>query len=385
MILIAAPILLHVSAVTPRRNTALSISTAMRNPYCMADMFGRGTVPDGQSVCIGGTATLSKPSMTLSMVPPSAPPQRFEHTSSCQWTKPMRILLVHVGKTAGTSVFDALATAPVNFTVVHASLPRDAMDRMMEDYDLYIFMTREPISRTISAFNWLHFDGGGNFDSADMNWTDWTSRSAGFREVEDTFRDNWTKAPLWLDRNESILGALSHCFAMLPGGVNAFAESLDSEGACADIARRALQEPASGSGHLAKGYAWHLSMSATPSGVNGYAQTLLDLMRLPGKHVFHVAQENLDDDVAAMWRWLCVADPPALLDEVANPLVTPRAIERHADTALSEAGRAALEAHLKAEYYYLNAVNWLTENSLSSAIDGAPLWRAKRSLQSGRK
>ena len=76
-----------------------------------------------------------------------------------------------------------------------------------------------------------------------------------------------------------------------------------------------------------------------------------------------------------MWRWLCVDQPaaPIITSDGGNvALDTPRSIARHADTTLSDAGHAALQAFLQDEYYYLRVIDALTENNRSSAVDGSP-------------
>ena len=164
---------------------------------------------------------------------------------------------------------------------------------------------------------------------------------------------------------------MSSCFGALPGGASAFAEAFAAnvpQDACTDVAKRTLSEASAGSGHLSKGYAWYLSKSKGPS----VAETVIDQMRRPGKHVYHVAQENLDDDMDGLWDWLCVANPPTAESDGLEDATSERGIARHADTTLSDKGRAALTAYLQDEYYYLNIVNRLSENTRSSAIDGMP-------------
>lgn len=188
----------------------------------------------------------------------------------------MRILFVHVGKTGGSTIFENIAAAPLNFTIVHGYLTADTMDEIVEDYDMYLISTREPISRTVSAFNWNHFDGGGT-------WYGFGHEGQIF--LDNTTRDDWLIETIVPDTNQSILGALSTCFPALPGGVNAFAEALASEGTCADIARRALSDAGSGSGHLAKDHAWYLTRTPNPTS----SSSVINNMRLDNKHVFHVS------------------------------------------------------------------------------------------------
>jgi len=161
--------------------------------------------------------------------------------------------------------------------------------------------------------------------------------------------------------------ALSLCFPQLPGGLNAFAEALATNGTCSDIARRALMEPSAYEGHMAYSAAWFLGQKKSADDET----TLLDLMRMPDKHVFHVAKENFDDDFAAMWQWLCFSTAPQTVsvhDEYEG-----RVQERHDDIELSEVGRTALANALVDEYYSLRELSALSENKLSDPTTGLPL------------
>lgn len=235
----------------------------------------------------------------------------------------MRIMFIH-GKTAGSTLLDLLSRANLNWTNVHdLSFTEDKIDALVEPHDLYIISTRDPVSRILSAFNWMHYDGGGAWGLGSDDLSSLMLRSMLRSRLDD------------LSAGGSILQPLSACFDALPGGANAFAESLGGEGNCSNIARRSLTEPSAGSGactterawpvpkgppsrarvddvagHLAKGVAWYLSRTHGPSA----NETVIDQMRKPGAHIFHVSQENFNDDVNALWKWLCV-EPSSAVDE----------------------------------------------------------------------
>lgn len=339
------------------------VPTPALTPSCIVDAEGNGALPPGASACIGGFACGGSECDGIDM-PPSAPPQQFVHSESCSWSRPMRIVMVHTGKTAGSSLTTALKNANINWTVVHAGLLSDSdsvINQLVEDYDVYIVPTREPVSRMLSAFNWLHFDGGGNWEGFNGRMLPLQAEINSTR-IADALADLLVPA-----RNQSVLGALSDCFDQLPGGANAFAESLVStnHSSCSEIARRAIKESTSGSGHIAKGYAWYFTKMPTLS------TTLLDSIRRPSKHVFHVSQENFDADLAGMFDWLCVKQPNVSTADKTAPS-SERALARHDDTILSSAGTVALQALLADEYYVLGVLGSLTENKLSSAITGLP-------------
>lgn len=61
------------------------------------------------------------------------------------------ILLVHVGKTAGGAVWDMLLKAGLSVSAIHAH----AVDaRMIEEHSAVLLCLRDPVERTISAYNW---------------------------------------------------------------------------------------------------------------------------------------------------------------------------------------------------------------------------------------
>ena len=312
----------------------------------------------------------------------------FTAGTGCQFTGSKKILLLHVGKTSGSTLSSSnllsMNHTLVNWTVAHDSKSDiDAakiIETVEEDYDIYVIPTREPLNRLVSAFNWIHIDGGGA-------WNDYQESQAPHllhpglesQGSESLVYDNATVASIlsepllsqhrpWdSEASYNFVAALSTCFPELPGGVNAFAEALELPSRCGQIARLSLL-PTSGTFHLAKGFNWYLNMLLDQGG-----NTTTDRMRAQGKHVFHVSQENFEADTAALWDYLCVADPPtsAQLVEL-HPLsdYSNRSLLRHDDTNLTAAGTAALKKYLASDFAALETIRALTENKLSDPVTG---------------
>ena len=79
-------------------------------------------------------------------------PHQFPSTGSCPFAgQKSHVALIHVGKTAGMTVENLLSLAGVNHTQVHTKNAHLAVDC---HFTHYIVTTRDPINRTISAFNW---------------------------------------------------------------------------------------------------------------------------------------------------------------------------------------------------------------------------------------
>ena len=88
---------------------------------------------------------------------------------------------------------------------------------------------------------------------------------------------------------------------------------------------------------------------------------------MSGKHVWVVRHESFEEDVAAMWEWLCV---PAAL-RPAKAWQTVASSPRQGDTQLTARGRAALTAHLSADYYARAQLHGLADNpGLAAAQHG---------------
>jgi hypothetical protein len=170
----------------------------------------------------------------------------------------------------------------------------DQLTRELGDHDFYVVATRDPLSRSVSSFNFDHPIGGGSRDVASVV-DEWKieglppgcTSECKFCVEEDTFDmnpayhftyrpgkgmmapwrvPNMTEAPLvtpcLYDTYEGFVPTSAKplmasmymdCFYQMPGGVNAWAEALDGEGVCADLARRHLHETAE-SLHQNNGY-----------------------------------------------------------------------------------------------------------------------------------
>lgn len=92
----------------------------------------------------------------------AAPPYQLPaDCASFPSRRSVRIFVPHIGKTAGSALGMQLAISPINFTYAHLGPPTGAT--IDPSFDVFIVATRDPVSRTISAFNWRHTDGGGDF------------------------------------------------------------------------------------------------------------------------------------------------------------------------------------------------------------------------------
>jgi hypothetical protein len=238
---------------------------------------------------------------------------QFPTSPTCRWSGQQRgIAHIHVGKAGGSSVHQVLRQSNVTFHSVHT---RNAADSIDCRFSLYVVSTRDPLNRTLSAFNWRHPIGGDSENGAN-------------------------KGP----ENE-----MYSCFPELPGGVNRFAEALDEDSRCGLLARTCLHQPSAQCMHLGRGHYYYLVASA-----------LMDVLMGEGKHVAIVRQESLESDVDALLEWLCVAaEARAPLDDLKTTY------RRSSDTRLSAKGRAALERHLGGEHYAKERIEGL--DSLKTA------------------
>ena len=271
-----------------------------------------------------------------------------------------KIALLHTGKTAGGTISNTFNSAGMNYTEIHIFTGLDPWNRTVTietvaelagaEYDIYIVPTREPAARVISAFNGLHADGG---DA-------WLNPASPFVPTDNTTLERVVADPLSFRSGgvgTAFLQALSTCFDQLPGGVSAFAAALaGAPGGCNDVARRAIADPLIGTSHIAQGYSFLMSeLVVRPSeGRRGVAAgSALNQMRIYGKRIFHVSQENFDADFAAMWQWLCIEQSPTFVKHTGAMPAHVQA--RHDDVALTTEGRAALEAYLIKDRYTLRA------------------------------
>lgn len=146
-----------------------------------------------------------------------------------------KIAMIHVGKTAGTTLSKLVIAAGVPVTPFHeiGTVSNDVCTRYSFPYSEaldcrfthYIVPMREPINRTISAFNF----GAGSYDVG---------------------AQHETKQPAFYKLYET-------CFPKAIGAMSAFAEALGADSDCGNVARACLYEPAMGcSSHLARGMSY---------------------------------------------------------------------------------------------------------------------------------
>ena len=320
---------------------------------------------------------------------PAADPHTLPQTQDCKLAgESRRIAFVHIGKTSGSSINALLSTNRINYTQYEVTMGAQ-LGRELNNYDFFIIPTRDPLARSVSAFNFDHLVGGSSEMMMVHDWgvTDFpvncTGMGCAFCVPEDRFstkpasnfemrpgkgilapylEPNMTLAPLVMpcdyDSYPGMVPAApkplmasmyTECFPQLPGGVSAWAEALDGEGACADLARRHLHETAE-STHLNNGFDAYVRGSGlldklraelTTTTPRGARRTELLVVRL----------ENIDDDIAHMFDRLCVANP-----QLPTCAGVSTDFPRHDDTTLSAAGEASLRAHLHGEYHALNSI-----------------------------
>jgi len=313
---------------------------------------------------------------------PPAPPHQVGHVEGCELSGQKRkVAFVHIGKTAGSMVHGLLDANGVSYTEFELGM-LERLKQDLDNYDTFIVATRDPISRSVSAFNFDHPIGGGSTDvSAIVNEAyvaglptmcvpavNLTNPATEFNHNRDgaiaPYRvPNPINSPLATPATYDLyagavptgpkplmMSVFTDCFPQLPGGVNAFAEALEGAGACSDLARRHLFETSEAE-HMNNGFAEllihtglleKLRRSMPEAGGKREADLALAVVRL----------ENVDDDVAHMWEKLCVTNATS---EVAYVGVADD-FPRHSDTNLSAAGEAALRKYLVQEYYALDAL-----------------------------
>jgi len=284
----------------------------------------------------------------------------------CLWQRMFpngaRIGFVHVGKTGGNSVSHYLHRPTVNASLGHDGPTLHIWDMHLlaqtlkvrdgalvagglayGDWDLLIISTRDPIERTISAFNF----------ALDMPYT--------------------YTYPLLDTMNKE-------CFAHVPGALDAFALELDKDTVCGKIARRCLHE-AHGSmlpsgthhregvhtepyqtqcGHINMGFEHYL-------GHEHFGQmSLLERIRTQQSRAFLVRAQSMNQDIDAMWDWLCV--PPENRNRTQIDNVEGHEKRRYHDKYLSPEGRLNLKGHLSTEYQMLEALEQLADNGRDRAM-----------------
>ena len=252
-------------------------------------------------------------------IAPAAPPMAA--APRCGFRRPMRIALLHVGKSAGTALTETLREGPVNVTRVHINADRHFDAAAV---DVFVVTTRDPVARVISAFNWNHPIGGG---------------------------------PTSAQPHDDERRMYVECFPELPGGVSAFAEALSAANrtACAQLARRCFGQPTL-CRHIGRSLSWYLPTSTLRRLRSGVARALL------------VRFEHFEADVARLWAALCV--PPERRPRTVSHTFTRARFPRRGDTRLSALARSNLRAFTAAE---LKLVRELSRLELRSSADGGAM------------
>jgi hypothetical protein len=301
-----------------------------------------------------------------------APPNTVWGTEDCQWKEkfPMgaKIGFVHVGKTGGSTIgawlgvmtADAISGGKqLNISELHTSASHigGGLDRV---WDLLIISTRDPVDRTVSAFNY---------------------------ELEAT-RESLQPVPL-LQKLQDCFPNPGNATAGFTGAVDDFARSLiDMDSECGKVARRCLIEDAEYGGPFPKNdhydhesfrdvsYCGHLNanhkhyLTAWRNIDNVATRSQLNAIRSGRTHAFIVRDGQIEENMADVYNWLCL--PPDQWDPARfNPGdVVPNAWDmgvqpRHQDTLLSVAGRQALANSLVQEYQLLETLEDLVDNGNS--------------------
>ena len=334
------PILLLTSSASARRPSR-RLSTTLE------DLDGvDGT---GSPGCTAATsARASFPALDLEATAHTFPSKTLY--SPCRWPGvKTNIALVHVGKTGGETIEQLLQSAGVNHTWIHAqTVKRDVPDSgpsspldyfspaqaaLACEHTHYIVTMREPLNRTVSAFNYETYIAGLS-PGPDFNFRTLTMK----KMYERCFPGVTT-------------GGSAKTTGTTTGGANAFAEAMGEDTECGALARACIYEPQSADcGHTGRGMAHYVKDTG-----------LLEVLRRDDKHTYAIRTETFDDDVDGLWDWLCVPRPsrPEMIYTHTDDYA------RKKDTALSASGEARLRSVLSTEYYVKQTIEGLADNAPS--------------------
>jgi len=247
------------------------------------------------------------------------------------------LLFVHVGKTCGGSINAALRanseliqrTYPGRRAHVQVHAHAVGLDVLKGCGERVVISMRDPIDRVVSAFNTLACKRD-ELDDPEV-----CVRPA---PVETLLRrTNGTKTP------KSLLS----CFRT----VTHFAEALDDDDDCGEMARRSLSvKPAMPHVKLLSG---HVSLGSC-----AYLGGTLEELR--NKSVYLINTETCDADIKGLSDWLG-------LDAPFKPLVKEHVGEfPHHSDELSPLGREKLRRYLVAEYVFQDELRRLADSSRSN-------------------
>lgn len=155
------------------------------------------------------------------------------------------------------------------------------------------------------------------------------------------------------------------------GAIDVFGRALGEDNKCGAVARTCLHDGASSCGHslhINRGTDWFV-LDALGLGNTSALQHI----RTGAALAFLVRQESLDEDMDALWQWLCLPGRRAASDKVSVNLDVSRysdaTAHRHNDTWLSPTAAANFAMHTLRESFALEELERLAENGLER---GAP-------------
>jgi hypothetical protein len=297
-------------------------------------------------------------------------------TDTCQWKTAFpdgaKIGFLHVGKTGGSSVGYVLKNLVdfgyqhswhgpnfLNVSEMHTSAAKTGRG-LDAPWDMLIISVRNPIDRTLSAFNY------------------------------ELGRDREHMAM-------TLIAELMDCFpnpgnGTTPGAADAFARALSSPELCGQMARRCVLEGietvAGPKGEFDTSYCGHLNQNTQHyvSRIHSAQETPLNAIRRGRTRAFLVRQESMDADLEGMYNWLCLP-PGGWNPKVMVPEVVPTIKydgnsadqDRHTDTFLSQPARSSLYAALRTEFQVLEALEQLADNGVGKQ-NAAEIAKAERHL-----
>ena len=256
----------------------------------------------------------------------------------CLGTRPPSVLFVHVGKTCGGSIDAALhANAeliqkqypgrPAHATVHAHAVSRNVLKGCGEHV---VISMRDPMDRVVSAFNTL------------------ACKRDELDDPEVCVRPAPVEARLHRTNGTNPSKSLLSCFPRVTG----FAEALDDDDDCGEMARRSLSiKPAMPHMKLLSG---HVSLGSC-----AYLGGVLEELR--NKSVYLVDTDTCDADIQGLPHWLGL-DAPFKALKVKHVGEFP-----HHGDELSPLGREKLRRYLVAEYAFQDELRRIADSSSSSS------------------
>jgi hypothetical protein len=215
--------------------------------------------------------------------------------------------LIHIGKCAGATVNKYLTLNNLQVDRIHAAVP----DPKRLKHAGIVVVLRDPIERTISAFNWRH---------------------------PSTRPVNGRRCCPTLDHTATEI-AFYKCF----DHVNDFAEALDQNSQCGQRARDALTKHMK---HIGMGYEFYF-----PDNV---------MSALKNHLVFAIHQQRLTEDLHDFLNWNSIRPTHERIpaSHSADGAIYPKMN----DTYISQEGRHKLRAHLARDYEIYGKLEHMSVN-----------------------